>query len=269
MSLRPARWLALVCSAVLLAWTSPALATAPAATDWSAPGPDEVAFEVLAEHTLFYPKDLGQARHPVILWGNGTFAIPAVYLGLLRHLASHGFIVAAANTPMSGSGKEMRAGLDLLAARDADPASPFHGRVDLAHVGATGHSQGGAGTVRAAADPRVTALAPIEPAGADTASLRQPALFLAGQNDHLVAPAEVKAMYDEADQVPAVYAEVAGAGHISALLDGQGFRGPVTAWMRAFLADDREARAMFFGPGCGYCADPAFSRFLRNPLAGG
>jgi len=34
----------------------------------------------------------------VILWGNGTFTTPALYDGLLRHLASHGLIVAAAES---------------------------------------------------------------------------------------------------------------------------------------------------------------------------
>ena len=38
--------------------------------------------------------------------GNGTGTTPRVYDGLLRHLASHGFVVMAANTPQAYSGAE-------------------------------------------------------------------------------------------------------------------------------------------------------------------
>ena len=50
--------------------------------------------------TAYRPSTLGQngVTHPVILWGNGTGSSPSTYAGLLRHLASHGFIVVAANT---------------------------------------------------------------------------------------------------------------------------------------------------------------------------
>lgn len=260
MALLPARWLSIVVSALA---SFALVGTAPAEAGVRTTAA-EVAVEVLPQHTLFRPKDLGGVRHPVIVWGNGTFAIPLVYAGLLRHWASQGFIVAAANTPMSGSGGEMRAGIDLLAARDADPKSPYHGRVDLRRIAATGHSQGGAGAVNAAADPRVTTVVPIEPAGADVRVLRTPALFLAGQGDHIVPPADVRAMYEAAGHVPAVYGELRGAGHLTPLGDGGAFRDVATAWMRALLMDDAQARARFFGPDCGYCSDPAFSAFLRN-----
>lgn len=36
----------------------------------------------------------------------------------------------------------MRAGIDLLTRRNAEPGSIFHNRVDLEHIGASGHSQG-------------------------------------------------------------------------------------------------------------------------------
>ncbi|WP_067471849.1 alpha/beta hydrolase family protein [Actinomadura hibisca] len=238
-----------------------------ARVDWSKPGPDQVTEELLPAHTLYAPKPL-RGRHPVIVWGNGTFAFPAIYGGLLRHWASHGFIVVAANTPMSGSGKEMRAGIDLLAKRDADAGSPFHGKVDLSHIAATGHSQGGAGSVNTAADRRVTTVLPIQPGGAaDVRALRVPTFYVSGQKDGLVAPAEVKALYNASGHVPALYGELRGAGHLVPLGDGGGYRGPATAWMYAMLRNDGRARAEFFGPGCGYCGTSAFSEFRRNGLA--
>lgn len=72
------------------------------------------------DHTLFYPSDLGAggAQHPVLIWGNGTGASVAEYEVQLRHIASWGFVIAAANTPQSGSGQEMLAGARFLIAED-------------------------------------------------------------------------------------------------------------------------------------------------------
>ncbi|WP_326640137.1 hypothetical protein OG884_35410 [Streptosporangium sp. NBC_01755] len=47
----------------------------------------------------------------------------------------------------------MRAGIDLLTRRNAEPGSIFHNRVDLEHIGASGHSQGGAAVPRKTAPP--------------------------------------------------------------------------------------------------------------------
>src|SRR4051812_34799638 len=114
-------------------------------------GPYSVTVSRESDHTYYSPSMLGGggARHPVILWGNGTTARPIVYDALLRHFASHGFIVAAVNTPQAGSGQEMLAGLDNLTRFNSQPGHRFHGKVDLDRVGATGHSQGGGGAIEA------------------------------------------------------------------------------------------------------------------------
>ena len=87
----------------------------PVGTDFAAAGPFQVTVQNDAEHTYYSPTALGQGGidHPIVLWGNGTGTSPSVYDGFLRHLASHGFVVAAANTSNAGSGNEMLAGLEL------------------------------------------------------------------------------------------------------------------------------------------------------------
>ncbi|MFJ7071356.1 alpha/beta hydrolase family protein [Streptomyces sp. NPDC098781] len=249
----------------------PTASVASVGTDFGSAGPYAVTVDIDLVHTFYYPSDMGRSgeRHPVVIWGNGTGAVPGVYSGLLRHLASHGFIVAAANTPTSNFAITMRAGIDVLERRNADSGSVFHGNVDLDHIGSAGHSQGGAAALNAAIDPRVDTAVPIQPGPlADADNMDEPVFYLAGEDDLIVWPVLVKAFYNDSDHVPAVYGEVRGAGHLSSIGDGGAFRAPVTAWLRYWLMGDENARGMFFGPGCGYCVDSAlWSDWRRNARA--
>jgi hypothetical protein len=112
--------------------------------------------------TLFYPAG-GSAteRLPLLTWGNGTFCSPTFYDALIDHVVSYGFIVVATNTSNVGTGVEMLEAVDWALAQDQDASSPIHDRVDREHIGAFGHSQGGAGTVMTGADPRIKAIAPL------------------------------------------------------------------------------------------------------------
>lgn len=247
------------------------VADAVSAVDYGAPGPYATAVEVGAVTTLYYPRDIANSgrRFPVIVWGNGTGAVPLVYRDLLLHWASQGFIVAAANTPQSNLGISMRAGIDMLTRRNSDPDSGFLNHVDLEHIGASGHSQGGAAAIVVGADPRIDAILPIQPGPlADIHTVHVPALLLAGEKDSIVFPFLVKAFYNAADHIPALYAEVRGADHFTVVGDPGPFAAPTTAWFRAQLMGDQAARAQFFGPGCGICTDTAtWSDVRRNDLA--
>jgi dienelactone hydrolase len=256
-------------TAVLLAGL-PAAATElrPVRDQWAEPGPYPVMVEPLdGDHTVYRPATLDQ-RHPVIIWGNGTLADPSNYDGLLRHWASHGFIVAAANTRNSGSGKEMLDGATLLAGENSLPSSVYYQKVDTGHIGATGHSQGGGGAIAAGADPRISTTIPIEPGPlGEVKALHSPMFILGGQLDLVVAPQLlVIPRYNAATQIPAVYGELAGATHLTPTGDGGGFRGMTTAWFRYWLMDDEQAGAEFIGPDCGLCRNPAWSDVRRNAL---
>src|SRR4051812_19225649 len=97
------------------------------AGNWAAAGPFAVTTQQSgAGHTIYRPAALGTlgcTTHPVVLWGNGTGASPSNYDALLRHWASHGFIVAAADTRNAYSGQEMVAGLDWLVAQNGTAGS--------------------------------------------------------------------------------------------------------------------------------------------------
>jgi hypothetical protein len=235
----------------------------PPVTDYAAPGPAAATTTVIGENTYYYPTNLAVgAPHPVIIWGNGTSATPSVYAGFLTHLATHGFIVAAANTTNAGSGREMLAGLDYLTTANGQAGNRFFGAVDTSRVGSSGHSQGAFGSVVTLADPRISTAFPLAGARAVN-NPGKSVLFFAGQNDTIVSPTGVRSAFT-GSTAPAAYAELAGATHFTELGNGGGFRGASTAWARWRLMGDTRARAMFVGAACGLCNNPAWSTYQAN-----
>ncbi|MFF1823800.1 hypothetical protein ACFVWG_41250 [Kribbella sp. NPDC058245] len=239
--------------------------------NWSAPGPYAVTSASNGQGTtIIRPTQLGTlgcAKHPVILWSNGAAATVSTYQPLLEHFASHGFIVAAGEG-RSSSGDPLLEGLDYLTAQNGTAGSVFAGKVDLDHVGATGHSLGGGAAVGAGADPRVDTVAPLEGGPFnDPADLHGPALYFAGSADLIVWPSVVHDRYTQSAQVPAIYAELKGADHFVVSPDGGQFRGAITAWFRYWLMGDAQARGEFFGPSCANCTSTLWSKFERNAKA--
>ncbi|WP_414939191.1 hypothetical protein [Amycolatopsis sp. cmx-11-51] len=209
------------------------------------------------------PGTLGCTTHPVVLWNNGAKSKLDRYLPLLNHLASHGFVVAAAEGN-AGNAAPMLQGLDYVTAENNRAGSPLQGKVDLTNVGATGHSFGGGAAIDAGADPRVDTIAPIYPLATTNGNrLRGPALFIAGQNDPTIVPIVVRTPYNQATQVPAIFAEQRGADHYSI----PALHGTITSWFRLHLMRDEQARGLYFGPNCTYCSSQFWSIYERNAKA--
>jgi len=240
--------------------------TFPSVSSFSAAGPFATTRQAGGSTcTIFRPTTLGQGgvTHPVILWGNGTFSSPSNYAALLTHLASHGFIVAAANTSNAGNGSQMLNCLAFITTQNSTSGSVFFNRVDLARVGASGHSQGGAGTIMAGRDARVKATAPLEPyilpipgggafSNASIGQQRGPMFLLSGGSDTVAVPSRHQQPVFNGTNVPVVWGTLAGASHGVPSGNGGGMRGPVTAWFRAKLMDDASA-ARLFPPTCTLC----------------
>lgn len=127
---------------------------------------------------VWYPTGVGANgdRHPIITWGNGTFAHPFQYDYLLSHLASWGFVVIAPDNTNTGSGQEMLQAVDFLKGQDNDPSSVFYQSLDTDNVGAMGHSQGAVGTLNAAimAGGAIKTAVPIELPGQFMCTLNMP-----------------------------------------------------------------------------------------------
>jgi pimeloyl-ACP methyl ester carboxylesterase len=214
--------------------------------------------------TVYRPALLGEdgLTHPIITWGNGTGAVPAFYAALLTHLASHGFVVVASNSSSTGSGEAMLEGVAWIIAENVRDGSDYFGMLATDRVGASGHSQGGGGTVAAGADPSVTCTAPIAPwMGATPASvedLQGPMFTIAGSFDALVPAATVESQVYGLALVPSVYGILIGANHFTPLGDAGAMRGPLTAWFRLNLMADESAREVFVGADCTLCVDPSW-----------
>lgn len=248
----------------------------PSVTSFSARGPFATTQQALGTCTVHRPTTLGQGgvTHPVILWGNGTGATPASYSALLSHLASHGFIVAAANTSNAGNGSQMLTCLTNVANANATVGSVFFQRVDTARVGASGHSQGGAGTIMAGRDARVRTTAPVQPyigfipggglfSRLSIGQQRGPMLLLSGSADTIAVPrTHQQPVFDGVNQ-HVFWATRIGASHFEPVGDGGDFRLPLTAWFRAELMDDAQATAVFEG-GCTLCSTAGWTIRQRN-----
>jgi dienelactone hydrolase len=221
--------------------------------------------------TMFRPEDLSESGlcHPVVTWGNGTGSTPSLYGVFLRHLASHGFVVIASDSKNVSRGDPlpMVAGVEWVIEQNDDPTSALYGRIDTAHVGATGHSQGGFATTAAAGDPRITTIAPL--CGAQQQrNLSGPAFIFCGGEDTTVPCENVEGAFNAITDLPAMFANYITADHANFIT----FRGmtvtpveeAVTAWMRVHLMDDAALRSRFYGSDCALCTDSDWEIAQKN-----
>ncbi|WP_280407091.1 hypothetical protein [Nocardia brasiliensis] len=237
-----------------------------------------------AKFDVWYPTELGAQRHPIVLWGNGSDAVPSQYRYLLRHFASWGFVVVATENRNTGSGSDIRKSLEFLLAQGDDPASVFFGKLDRDAVGAVGHSQGASGVLNALRDSAgaIKTAVPLElPAQhwcstaascADTRALTTGSVFFVnGTADGIVSPSHQALPWQvEGLQSNRAYYEATPAGVRKAwgTLDGPnhndvqgqpdcaaastpcttgvfGYLGYPTAWLLAQLRGDADALAAF------------------------
>lgn len=238
--------------------------TFPAVASFDLPGPFWTTSHAGGwDCTIWRPLVLGETGrpHPVIIWGNGTFNVPETYLFLFDHWASHGFIVAAANTSDAGSGQEMLACLDYLLTENVLPGV-FGGMIDTNNIGVAGYSQGGCGALVAASERPFKAAAPISPfivvplgfCNTLAFTAQQAPMFLVSGGLDLVAQPTLNQLPIFAGApVPIVWGNYSGSGHLEVLFDGGVYKGPLTAWFRAMLMNDPQAKHWFSADGCELC----------------
>jgi hypothetical protein len=210
---------------------------------------------------LFRPATLGEGGvvHPILVWGCGSGSTPSSYMFHLSRLASHGFVIYAADSS-SVTGAMLTAGLDWLFAEN-EGSGDLAGKLDLGNVAVGGHSLGSLSTYDIASDPRITNTIHVDGGTFDAtggAKLKKPAVFICGE-DSTGAP-NCEADYEDAN-VPIFYTRIMGLtglqGHIMAAREGMDLW---VAWMRWQMIDEQERRKDFLDPMCTFCTGKWISK---------
>ena len=92
---------------------------------------------------LCFPKQLSSdKKHGIIVWGPGGGTEPGAYEGIIRRMASHGFVVIALSSSPGDASKAIPA-LNWLDEKNKASDGPLSGKLDMQTVGCSGHSMGG------------------------------------------------------------------------------------------------------------------------------
>ena len=208
------------------------------------------------EGILAYPEQLSSdKKHAVVVWGPGGGEKPDAYEGMIRRLASHGFVVIALKESPGDASQAMKA-LDWLEQQNKDSNSPLNGKLDMNTVGCSGHSMGGLESEQAAIKDKRVITAFLNNSGdrGGGAFKNIPATKTAGvvfgekgmEHDNAISD------YRSATSVPACMIEMTGGpmnseggyGHGSGPWDGMAV---TIAWMRWHLGGEDFRKADFVG----------------------
>jgi hypothetical protein len=224
----------------------------------------------LTLYTMYRPACMKEGeKYPVITWANGTCGPTEGYGGLLRYVASNGYIVVATNSRYTGVGTPMLTALDFAKSINEDSKTPYYHRLDMDKVGGMGHSQGGGATVAAASDPRIKAVIIWNAA----ASAVKPFLAVSGDNDITgFTPASMASGANAAAQPGAwlyfhkVPMTGSVSGHLTLMIQSERVVAAATAWWDYILKGNAEAGKMLLGTDCGLCKSPEDYEYGHNAL---
>jgi hypothetical protein len=264
----------------------------------------------LPDHVVYRPADLaklGSTKLGLYLFGNGGCSNDGASSRMhLLEVASHGYLVIALGRIRTGPGatvppavsqrptqqapagagepralpppatdsKGLVTALDWALAQNADPASPYHGRIDPAAVAVSGYSCGGLQALQVANDKRIKTLVIMNSGLFDQGTSRIPGMnaskalldtihtptfyVLGGETD--IAYKNGMDDFSRINHVPVVVGNLVGVGHGGSYWEPNGGKAAaaVVSWLNWQLRGDRRAAQMFVGKNCGLCADTAW-----------
>jgi predicted dienelactone hydrolase len=181
------------------------------------------------------PLAQGDAPYPLIVFAHGISAFPRQAESYTQHLASHGYVVAAPEFPVTHLGApggihlagvinqpgDVSFVIDEVLRMSSGASGVLSGSVDDQKIGVTGHSLGGFTALLVpygpAPDDRIDAVVSYSPTGcflgdASGSAPGVPTLVIGGTNDLLVGPASIRAGYDRIPP-PKYWVDIAGADH--------------------------------------------------------
>jgi hypothetical protein len=198
-------------------------------------------------YTLYRPANWRRdARYPVVVWGNGSCLYPEMYGGLLRAIASQGYIVIAPNARVV-SGAQLLNALRFLLPLNDNSASPYYLRMDTGKIAVIGSP---ASATSAGADSRITSAVLMGGAG----NMTKPFLMIGA--DMIDGLGSSQLMNASNQAAAAAYLFFHGNdynGLVIGVRQPDRLAGPITSWLKYRLENDATSRAMFVGASCGLC----------------
>lgn len=234
---------------------------------------------ILPAHTVFVPQDLSAFSHknplPVLVWGNGACSnSPWEHYKFLNEIASHGYLVVATGyIPMSdepyqgemSTTQQQIESIDWAIEQNANPQSPYYGKIDTQHICVAGMSCGGLQSLFNCADPRITALMICNsglfklenaaqavggmpmPSKSKLEDIHTPVFYILGGKEDIAYENGM----DDFQLIKHVPAYVANypVGHGGTYREAHGgeFTIPALAWLNWQLKNDRQAAKMLTG----------------------
>lgn len=182
------------------------------------------------------PVDTDGGPYPLIVFAHGVSSNRLLTASFTRHLASHGYVVAAPDFPLSNSSAPGGATLadlpnqpadvsfviDQMLAFNAEEGNLMHSAINPDAIGLAGHSYGAFTALLTVYGPdrdeRIRAVLPIAGSGCvidatAVADTSVPIMLMAGSVDLVVPASESRVAYDLA-HAPRYWVELTGAGHV-------------------------------------------------------
>ena len=219
-------------------------------------------------YIVYYMSELltHNSKYPIVSWANGTGCPPSLYDGLLRELASAGFIVVASSETMAADGTAQIAAIDFVISENSNKSSALYNKVNSSKIGVIGHSQGGRSSVNAgASDSRITCVLSL--AGSnfveEAEKLSKPVLFMAGSKDKVVDPQKWIVTAFDAVKGPAVYASLNGAIHTTCCSNPTAYSNYAINWFNAWFYNDGNLKSIFTDGGA-FSQDSAWSGYMSK-----
>ncbi|HEY8544115.1 MAG TPA: alpha/beta hydrolase [Acidimicrobiales bacterium] len=196
--------------------------------------------------TVYYPTDTSQGTFGGVVIAPGFTASSTTYASLARRVASHGFVVLAIDvnstfTDLPDSrGQQMLRALDWLT---SSSSSTVRSRLDSSRLAVAGHSMGGGGTLRAAADrPSLKAAVPLQPWHTDKTwpEIRVPTMIIGGQSDTIAAVgSHAEPFYNSMSNAPEkAYVELRSEGHMAAATNPDDQARAMISWLKRYVDND-------------------------------
>lgn len=222
--------------------------------------------ETFDKYKIWYPAELENdtdKKYPIVLFVNGTGVPYSKYGAIFDHLASWGFVVIGNDDANSANGESSSITLNYILSLNNNKESIFYDKLDIEHIGISGHSQGGVGAINAVTNFNnsniftsiyTASTTSLELANAlewdyDVRKINIPYFMVAGTDkvdaDTIAPLYSLIKNYDSLNEnVQAVMARRKNIDHGDMLIYADGY---MTAWFRYTLMNDNDASKVFKG----------------------